>query len=370
MTPDPNQNLSAEAATQAPLEAQTPSESEIYDRQIRLWGAEAQSKMSSAKVLYIKTSGISSEILKNLVLAGVQASIVDGRFYPDAMTHTPSSFLPPSERLQQNAKPENGDLGEPNTKKVKKMTVARAMAPSIQELNPLLPPCEINEEENIESIPSAFLNQFDIIIASKISIKEAFYITNCTKENDDNSNSSDSNNVKFYLVHSFGFNACALIDLGRGHQFRKEIGKELSGIQSIQDYLTFEEMCKVPLHQVKDRWHKNGPPEIYVQLRCIMNYYGLKQQWPSESNISDFVSATKEFLMQQGLKEDYLGNDSDLGQLGMTANAEVSPVCAVIGGVLGNELIKAISGRGEPANNMILFDGLESGCKTFTLKKP
>ena len=58
-----------------------------------------------------------------------------------------------------------------------------------------------------------------------------------------------------------------------------------------------------------------------------------------------------------------------LGEFCATANAEVSPVCAVLGGVLGNEVIKAISGRGEPANNILLFDGLEGGCKAFTIKK-
>jgi ubiquitin-like 1-activating enzyme E1 A len=43
-------------------------------------------------------------------------------------------------------------------------------------------------------------------------------------------------------------------------------------------------------------------------------------------------------------------------------------VCAVIGGILGNEVIKAISGKGEPANNILMFDGLNGGCKTFLLK--
>jgi molybdopterin/thiamine biosynthesis adenylyltransferase len=40
-------------------------ESEIYDRQIRLWGAEAQAKMSKTKVLYIHVTGVSSEVQKS-----------------------------------------------------------------------------------------------------------------------------------------------------------------------------------------------------------------------------------------------------------------------------------------------------------------
>lgn len=374
MTPEPQV-----PAAQAPAPASAPTESDVYDRQIRLWGAEAQSKMSTAKVLYINTSGISSEILKNLVLAGVNASIADGRTYPDAMIHTPSSFLPPSERLvdESNSKSCNGnddndnggtgddgddDTKEPNAKKIKKMTVAKAMAPHVHELNPLLPACEINEEENIQAIPTTFLNQFDIIIASQISLKDALHITKSTSQND--------KKTKFYMVHSFGFYACALIDLGLNHQYRREVGKELSDIQTVTDYLPLDEMIKLKMSDIRDRWHKNGPPVLYAKMRCIFNYYELQNEWPNEKNVSEFIRLTKEFLVDQGLKEDYVGNDSELEGLSVTANAEVSPVCAVLGGVLGNEVIKAISGRGEPANNILLFDGLDGGCKSFTLKKP
>jgi ubiquitin-like 1-activating enzyme E1 A len=366
MTPEP-QVPAAQAPAPAPAQASAPTESDVYDRQIRLWGAEAQSKMSTAKVLYINTTGISSEILKNLVLAGVHASIADGRTYPDAMIHTPSSFLPPSERLvdDSNSKSCNDgddDTKEPNAKKIKKMTVAKAMAPHVHELNPLLPACEINEEENIQAIPTSFLNQFDIIIASQISLKDALHITKSTKQND--------KKTKFYMVHSFGFYACALIDLGLNHQYRREVGKELSDIQTVTDYLPLDEMIKLKMSDIRDRWHKNGPPVLYAKMRCIFNYYEIQNEWPNEKNASEFIRLTKEFLVDQGLKEDYVGNDLELEGLSATANAEVSPVCAVLGGVLGNEVIKAISGRGEPANNILLFDGLDGGCKSFTLKKP
>jgi len=350
-----------------------PTESDVYDRQIRLWGAEAQSKMSNAKVLYINTSGISSEILKNLVLAGIAASIADGRDYPDAMMHTPSSFLPPNERLQDangsssstsSSSNTNNDEEEPSAKKVKKMSVARAMAPHVHELNPLLPECEINEEKDIESISSSFLNEFDIIIASQISLEQAKHISSSVAKNENNKK------TKFYFVHTFGFYACALIDLGANHEYRKEIGKELSDIHTVDDYITLDEMISMKLSDIKDRWHKNGPPVIYAKFMSIFNYFETQKEWPNEKNAQDFIRVTKEFLLQQGLKGDYIGDDSELECLCRTANAEVSPVCAVVGGVLGNEVIKAISGRGEPANNILLFDGLDGGCKSFTIKKP
>ena len=66
---------------------------DVYDRQIRLWGAEAQKRMSTARVLYVNLSGVSCEMLKNLILAGVAAVICDGRAYPEAVRELPSSFF-------------------------------------------------------------------------------------------------------------------------------------------------------------------------------------------------------------------------------------------------------------------------------------
>ena len=85
-------------------------------------------------------------------------------------------------------------------------------------------------------------------------------------------------------------------------------------------------------------------------------------------NGEKFAALSKDFLRKQNLDVDYLGSEDDLKRLAVIATAEVSPACAVLGGVLGNEVIKVISGKGEPANNVLLFDGIDGGCKSFTMK--
>lgn len=42
-----------------------------YDRQLRLWGREGQSRLSTSRICVLGSSGLSSEILKNLVLPGI-----------------------------------------------------------------------------------------------------------------------------------------------------------------------------------------------------------------------------------------------------------------------------------------------------------
>ena len=43
----------------------------LYDRQLRLWGIEAQNRMRKANILLITITALGNEIAKNLVLAGI-----------------------------------------------------------------------------------------------------------------------------------------------------------------------------------------------------------------------------------------------------------------------------------------------------------
>ncbi|CDR96221.1 SUMO-1-ACTIVATING ENZYME E1A, putative [Babesia bigemina] len=49
----------------------------LYDRQIRLWGIEAQQRMMSAQVLFLGKNGIQEEAMKNLVLSGVGVTLAN-----------------------------------------------------------------------------------------------------------------------------------------------------------------------------------------------------------------------------------------------------------------------------------------------------
>ena len=42
-----------------------------YDRQIRLWGLEAQQRLRNAKIMVFGLGALGGEITKNLVLAGI-----------------------------------------------------------------------------------------------------------------------------------------------------------------------------------------------------------------------------------------------------------------------------------------------------------
>lgn len=55
----------------------TDKEAEIYDRQIRLWGVDAQRRMRSSRVLVSGLGALGAELAKNLVLAGINVTLHD-----------------------------------------------------------------------------------------------------------------------------------------------------------------------------------------------------------------------------------------------------------------------------------------------------
>ncbi|KAF8558232.1 hypothetical protein OG21DRAFT_1455660 [Imleria badia] len=54
----------------------TEDEAAVYDRQIRLWGLEAQQRMRNATILIVRLRGTATEAIKNIVLAGIGKLVI------------------------------------------------------------------------------------------------------------------------------------------------------------------------------------------------------------------------------------------------------------------------------------------------------
>lgn len=71
-------NGNSEPTTTTTAPGLSADEIALYDRQIRLWGAQAQERIRSANVLLVSLRALGTEIAKNLTLAGISSlTIVD-----------------------------------------------------------------------------------------------------------------------------------------------------------------------------------------------------------------------------------------------------------------------------------------------------
>jgi ubiquitin-like 1-activating enzyme E1 A len=55
----------------AQTQGMSAAEIALYDRQIRLWGVQAQEKIRTANILIVSIKALANEVAKNLVLAGI-----------------------------------------------------------------------------------------------------------------------------------------------------------------------------------------------------------------------------------------------------------------------------------------------------------
>ena len=144
-----------------------------YDRQLRLWGSEGQYLLNTSRVCCLGSTGLSSEILKNLVLPGIGFfTIVD-----DALV---------SEKdLGDNFFVTPEDLSKPRAEAVKSWLL---------ELNPDVQGESIFRSMSETLADPAFFRQFTLVIASQVSFAQAREIGRICEEN----------NIKLIVARSTG----------------------------------------------------------------------------------------------------------------------------------------------------------------------
>ena len=161
----------------------TDDEAALYDRQIRLWGVEAQKRLREANVLIAGIDGVGSEIVKNIVLAGINSlTILDNKLISKYDT-TCNLFT-------------HRQLGQAR---------AKVAAEHVQALNPMVK--VTHEVEDINGKDEAFFTSFHVVCLSGYGKETQTYVNNiCRKLK-----------IKFYSVCSWGMFAFGFVDLGKGH---------------------------------------------------------------------------------------------------------------------------------------------------------
>jgi ubiquitin-like 1-activating enzyme E1 A len=111
-----------------------------YDRQIRVWGAEAQSRIQNARILVLGFAGLNVEVTKNLVLAGMSVTIADSRKVTES-------------DLQSNFFLSFDDIGQ---------NIAEAVREKVNELNPNVRVVAL--PLNIEAVDSSLVHEYDVVL--------------------------------------------------------------------------------------------------------------------------------------------------------------------------------------------------------------
>ncbi|GAB1291602.1 SUMO-activating enzyme subunit 1 [Apodemus speciosus] len=328
-----------------------------YDRQIRLWGLEAQKRLRASRVLIVGMKGLGAEIAKNLILAGVKGlTMLDhGQVSPE---DPGAQFLIRTGSVGQNR--------------------AEASLERAQNLNPMV---DVKvDTEDIEKKPESFFTTFDAVCLTCCSKDVIIKVDQICHRN----------SVKFFTGDVFGYHGYTFANLGE-HEFvehlkptlpvsdaeKTKVAKVSQGVEDGPDakrakldssettmvkkkvlFCPVKEALEVDWSGEKAKAALKRTAPDYFLLQVLLKFRTDKGRDPTSESYNEdaelLLQIRNDVFDSLGISPDLLPDD-----FVRYCFSEMAPVCAVVGGILAQEIVKALSQRDPPHNNFFFFDGMK-----------
>jgi len=290
--------------------------------------------------------GFGAEICKNIILAGVKSiTLLDSGVVTDE--DACSQFLAPRDQLGKNR--------------------AEASASRAQQLNPMVQ--VIADSEDIADKPDTFFGQFDVICATDCPGEQLIRINEICREN----------NIKFFCGDVFGTFGYTFADL-QIHEYAEEvIIHKVATIQKREEppiknakiepekRTEIRTTTFVPLQDVLDiNWSSKTYAErlpkadsSYFLMRVLLSFRSRCGRDPSpksrQEDIKELCKVRDEILCNLQVPVEKVPDSIFRNVFG-----KVSPACAIVGGVMAQEIIKAVSQKEAPHNNMFFLNPIKN----------
>lgn len=338
----------------------------LYDRQIRLWGVQAQEKIRNANILLINLRGLATEVAKNLVLAGIKSiTVLD-------------SAVVTEEDLGCQFFLTEASVGSNR---------AEAAAPQIRNLNPRVN--VVVDTSDISSKSPSFFADFTVVIVTDQHPDTLNVLNTATR----------LHNVPFYAASLQGMYGTIFADL-ISHEFvisreasniptkvgpetrtrtvvsavtRKEGGKNVEMVTKRELYSTFflaSDIAQLPSEIVKSPRRKRAVTPLLSCFRALWQFetlHGGKYPSPtSHADIAAFTTYATNCHRHLGLPAETLKSGMLRGFL-QNLGSEIAPVAAIVGGWLSQDVINVLGQRQQPLQNFVFFDGSETEAPVYAL---
>ncbi|KAF8560618.1 hypothetical protein P879_07986 [Paragonimus westermani] len=319
-------------------------EAALYDRQIRLWGLEAQNRLKHSRILLQGVTPLSAEIAKNLVLAGIASmTIVDDRVA--TAEDVLNNFLIPHDAIGT--------------------TLASASVQRTQTLNPMV---KVSATSSFltDGLTSK-LKDYDVIIVTTDSFKEDLSFWEAF---DHSVSELTSPKPLLILAATLSCWGMAFLNLGN-HEFVAEqiTSKKLSGptptcvkseensktattfVKMVADYPSLEACLNLRWPSAKSEILPRHVPKGYFVMQVL-------RRCPSNTSpltLQHLKSVWKDVAGTLNVDESLLTDEDFLCCCGSSS----ASVNAILGGVVSQEIVRAITGRGAPHGNWYFLNGLQ-----------
>lgn len=322
----------------------TEDEAALYDRQIRLWGLDAQQKMRNATVLVIRLQGVATEAIKNIVLAGIgKLIIVDDAVVTEEDLGCGFFFSENSVGQQR----------------------VEAAKPRIQSLNPLVDVVAVSDLDILsdEKLDET-LAGVDLVCATDCQKNEMLRLNDACRRT----------KKMFYAGGSYGLLGFVLADLIEHEYLVQDRNTANAGTtKTIKQSLTYPSLRECFTHSWKGlskRQTKELNPTSVFSVLALWEWESRNAARVEPSAATEVRHIATELIESAGVNTQAgpIPSAAAVESLCATAKHEFSPVCAIVGGFLGQDILKALGAKEPPISNFLVFDGSTGGASVVPMK--
>ncbi|KAG7415530.1 hypothetical protein ACKAV7_006475 [Fusarium commune] len=129
----------------------------------------------------------------------------------------------------------------------------------------------------------------------------------------------------------------------------------------IINFKDFTTALKEPEFLISDFAKFDRPQQLHLGFQALHAFQLTHKRLPNPMDDDDAIvvlGAAKKFAEQEGL--DIQLDEKLLKELSYQAQGDLNPMAAYFGGIVAQEVLKAISGKFQPINQWMYFDSLES----------
>lgn len=303
--------------------------------------------MRSAKVLLINLGSVGTEITKNVVLSGLGSlTILD--------SHKVSE-----EDLSSQFFVGESDVGSYRLEAAKSR---------ILDMNPRV---QITlDTEDLESKPESFYSDFDLVLGTQLNHDEMIRLNKITRHF----------GIPLYMAGCNGLFAYVFVDLIQFDAQEKklrsakptDLGKasantEIISVESQSHeedntkvyeiittrnyYKTFEDVLKTAT--LAGKLNRRQLKRLSSAVPLTLALFSARRFQSSDELKSEAQSVCRQLRVPESVL-----NDSYVEQFFEQVGVEFSPVAAIIGGAVAQDLVNILGKRQAPLNNFIVFDGI------------
>ncbi|CAI2176207.1 9623_t:CDS:10 [Funneliformis geosporum] len=375
----------------------------LYSRQLYVLGHEAMKKMGSSNVLIVGLKGLGVEIAKNVVLAGVKSvtlydpesvriSDLSTQFFlrdDDVGKPRASISAPRLSELNQYV-PISVLEGELTSDKIRNFQVV------VLTETPLKKQLEINDFTHVNGIHfistdvrglfgiafNDFGNEFQVIDTtgenpvsgmvaaitkeedsvvtcldeSRHGLEDGEYVTFTEIKGMEELNNCEPKKIKVLGPYTFSIGDTS----SYGDYTSGGIFTQVKQPKTIQ-FKSLRESLRKPEFVISDYAKWDRPGHLHIGFQALHEFFETRGSLPrphNEADAEEIVRLAKNINDQCEDKNEL--DDKLLKQLAYGAAGSLSPMVAVLGGLVAQEVLKACSGKFNPIQQYFYFDSLES----------